>query len=98
MVREQANLVGGALQATVKDAMLQEFGHFDPALVRAISYVTMPVYKCWVKHLADMPCRDSSHIKCWPLYVHEPLPTLSDGRIVLIGDAGHPVYQHLILQ
>ena len=47
--------------------------------------------------LADVPCSESSHIKCWPLYVHEPLPTLSNGRIVLIGDAGHPVCQHLIL-
>ena len=48
-VRVQANFVGGALKAAVKDAMLQEFGHYDPAIVRAISYVAMPAYKCWAR-------------------------------------------------
>lgn len=49
------------------------------------------------RHLADMPWSESSHIKCWPLFVNDPLSTLSNGRIVLIGDAGHPVCQHLII-
>ncbi|MCJ1403882.1 hypothetical protein MMC11_007105 [Xylographa trunciseda] len=33
----------------------------------------------------------SSHIKCWPLYIHAPLPTWHKDRIVLIGDAAHPM-------
>lgn len=33
----------------------------------------------------------SSHVKCWPLYVHEPLPTWYNGRVILIGDAAHPM-------
>ena len=35
--------------------------------------------------------RESSHVKCWPLFVHEPLPRWFNGRVVLIGDAAHPV-------
>ena len=77
--------------------MLKEFGHFDPDIVRVISYVAMPAYICQARHLADMPLSESSHIKCWPLFFHEPLPRLAKGRVVLIGDAAHPVCQRLIL-
>lgn len=55
----------------MRNSMLEEFGHYDPRIVRVIS--------------------ESSHVKCWPLYVHDPLPSLCNGRIVLIGDAGHPM-------
>lgn len=33
----------------------------------------------------------SSHIKRWPLFIHEPLSTWIRGRVVLIGDAAHPM-------
>ncbi|KAK8017981.1 Monooxygenase- FAD-binding protein [Apiospora marii] len=33
----------------------------------------------------------SSHIKRWPLFVHEALSTWVRGRVVLIGDAVHPM-------
>lgn len=33
----------------------------------------------------------SSHIKRWPLFIHEPLPTWIHGRVLLIGDAAHPM-------
>ena len=36
--KARANLVGGELSA-MKEAMLKEFGHFDPEFVRVISYV-----------------------------------------------------------
>ena len=79
----------------MKDSMLKEFGHFDPGIVRMISYVATLAYVLWARHLADVPFSQSSHVKCWPLFVHEPLPTWFNGRIVLIGDAAHPVCQYL---
>ena len=33
----------------------------------------------------------SSHIKRWPLLIHDPLPSWVRGRVVLIGDAAHPM-------
>lgn len=33
----------------------------------------------------------SNHIKRWPLFIREPLPTWVRGRVVLIGDAAHPM-------
>jgi salicylate hydroxylase len=33
----------------------------------------------------------SSHIKRWPLFIHDPLPTWTRGRVVVIGDAAHPM-------
>lgn len=33
----------------------------------------------------------SSHIKRWPLIIHDPLPTWTRGCVVLIGDAAHPM-------
>lgn len=33
----------------------------------------------------------SSHIRRWPLLMHDPLPTWVRGRVVLIGDAAHPM-------
>ncbi len=32
-----------------------------------------------------------NHIKRWPLFIHDPLPTWVRGRVVLIGDAAHPM-------
>lgn len=33
----------------------------------------------------------SSDVKRWPLFLHSPLPTWSRGKVILIGDAAHPV-------
>lgn len=33
----------------------------------------------------------ASHLKRWPLYIHEPISTWVREGIVLIGDAVHPV-------
>lgn len=31
-------------------------------------------------------------VKCWPLFQTEPLPTWTRGKLLLIGDAAHPVH------
>lgn len=33
----------------------------------------------------------SEEVKCWPLSIHDPLPKWKYGKVVLIGDAAHPV-------
>lgn len=33
----------------------------------------------------------SSHIKRWPLFVYNPLPTWVRGHVLLIGNAAHPI-------
>ncbi|KAI1307855.1 hypothetical protein F5Y03DRAFT_352060 [Xylaria venustula] len=33
----------------------------------------------------------ADHVKCWPLYAQDPYPTWVRGRVVLIGDAAHPM-------
>ncbi|KAF2878221.1 putative salicylate hydroxylase [Massariosphaeria phaeospora] len=35
--------------------------------------------------------RRSSAVKCWPLFVHSPLLTWYNNRVVLIGDSAHPM-------
>ena len=77
--------------------MLKEFGHFNPEFVRIISYVATSTYARRAQRLADVVCSQSSHVKCWPLYVHKPLPYWSNGRIILIGDAAHAVCHHLAI-
>ena len=79
----------------MRDSMLKEFGHFNPELIRIISYVA--IASVWESR-AQVPCSLSSHVKCWPLYFHEPLPRWSKGRIILIGDAAHPVCQSLTMR
>ena len=85
-IETQANLSGGV--SDMKNSMLKEFGHFDPRLIQLISCVAMPI--CAI-YLADVSCSQSSHVKCWPLKYYDPLVRWSNGRVILIGDAAHPV-------
>ncbi|KAL4954144.1 hypothetical protein BDW69DRAFT_144488 [Aspergillus filifer] len=39
-------------------------------------------------------CREATDIKRWPLLYREPILTMSKGRLVLIGDAAHPMLPH----
>ncbi|KAI9375044.1 FAD/NAD(P)-binding domain-containing protein [Aspergillus egyptiacus] len=38
--------------------------------------------------------RKANRVKRWPLLYREPIPTFSKGRLVLIGDAAHPMLPH----
>ena len=38
----------------------------------------------------------ATDVSCWPLNIHEPLPSWTRGKIILIGDAAHPVRPSLI--
>lgn len=38
--------------------------------------------------------RQAEHIKLWELRDHDPLPTYTKGRLVLIGDAAHAMTPH----
>ncbi|KAL4863339.1 hypothetical protein BDV12DRAFT_202182 [Aspergillus spectabilis] len=38
--------------------------------------------------------RKATSIKRWPLLYRDPIPTFSKGRLVLIGDAAHPMLPH----
>lgn len=40
--------------------------------------------------------RLAEDVKCWTLFAYDPLPTWVYGKIVLVGDAAHPVSQHLV--
>ncbi|MCJ1277609.1 hypothetical protein MMC21_005423 [Puttea exsequens] len=33
----------------------------------------------------------AEEVKCWPLYIHEPLDSWQYGKVLLIGDAAHPM-------
>ncbi|KAL4922099.1 hypothetical protein BDW62DRAFT_217923 [Aspergillus aurantiobrunneus] len=38
--------------------------------------------------------RKAKSVKRWPLLYRDPIPTISKGRLVLIGDAAHPMLPH----
>ena len=71
--------------------MLEEFSHFHPNIVHLIKYAThffreglsqgdlMSVYSA------------ATDVTCWPLSVHKPFHSWFRGKVVLIGDAAHPV-------
>ena len=41
--------------------------------------------------MLSISLRVSQEVKCWPLFIHDPLPAWTYGKVVLIGDAAHPV-------
>ena len=73
--------------------MIREFGHFHPKISRIVQYVLLK-YKL-------ISCTYSEHRKApdvtrWPLFIHSPLSKWSRGKILLIGDAAHPVCLSLL--
>ncbi|UKZ81663.1 hypothetical protein TrVFT333_009435 [Trichoderma virens FT-333] len=62
-----------------KVAMMAEFSHFDKRIIRMIE----------IRLLTGS--RLAENVKRWPLYIHDPYPTWVKGRIVLVGDAAHPM-------
>lgn len=72
-----------------KDAMLEEFAHFNPALVETIKSVN-PKARGRSRRI-NVGNRLADDVRCWPLFANEPLSTWTYGKIVLTGDAAHPV-------
>lgn len=68
--------------------MLREFGHFSPDVLDIIRSASEIIPD---RSGTNDKIRESSHVKCWPLFIHEPLPRWFNGRLVIIGDAAHPV-------
>ena len=69
-------------------SMLREFSHFHPNILKIIKYSSHPPLG---ELKADPRSRQARNVSRWPLNVHDPISTWSRGKIVLIGDAAHPV-------
>lgn len=72
--------------------MIREFAHFHPNVRRMIQYVFAKGSLLW--H-SNGESRKAPEITRWPLFAYDPLPGWSRGKIILIGDAAHPVRQSL---
>ncbi len=44
-------------------------------------------YHADLKHVIEI----AENVTCWPLSIHDPLPSWTKGKMVLVGDAAHPV-------
>lgn len=71
-----------------KNSMLQEFANFHPIVRRTVQYVSV----MHVLTLISNPePRKATQVNRWPFSTHDPLLKWSEGKIVLIGDAAHPL-------
>lgn len=69
--------------------MLQEFSHFHPDILKILRFELS--FGHFGHEGLTVGSRLSNDVKCWPLFVHEPLPSWIYGKVVLVGDAAHPV-------
>lgn len=82
-----------------KAAMMAEFSHYDKKILRLFEYVyECQTYKVLNRFGLLTGYRLAENVKRWPLYIHDPYPTWVKGRIVLIGDAAHPVSCNLCVE
>ena len=68
--------------------MLREFAHFHPNVSRTIQYVSLMHI---LFSISEFESRKATEVTRWPFSVHDPLPKWSQGKVLLIGDAAHPV-------
>lgn len=73
--------------ADEKTAMLEEFAHFHPALLEIIEFVLFLPGHVEI----DTNIRFADNVKYWPLAVYDPPPTWIRGKLIVIGDAAHPI-------
>ncbi|KAF2730828.1 putative salicylate hydroxylase [Polyplosphaeria fusca] len=78
---------GGAVQNFVGIHPSKDIDGDDPEAVKTAMLDEFGHFSPEVQELI----RRSSEAKCWPLYIHKPLSDWSNGRIVIIGDAAHPM-------
>ena len=68
--------------------MLQEYAHFHPDVIRIIEYVS---FNYVLLLISDGEIRKATEVTIWPFLMHDPLSKWSHGKILLIGDAAHPL-------
>ena len=68
--------------------MLGDFAHFHPSVSRLLQY-SSPFFA--LVSITDDEIRKANKVTVWPFSVCDPLPTWYRGKILLIGDAAHPV-------
>lgn len=69
---------------------------FHAARIRPLSsqrqsYCTVCLAHAYLFLAADSETRKATEVTRWPLSIHDPLSKWSRGKILLIGDAAHPV-------
>ncbi|KAJ4287774.1 hypothetical protein N0V90_012478 [Kalmusia sp. IMI 367209] len=79
-----------ASEDLLKQTMLEEFGHYHPSLIRMFKYVSLR--PSFILSIIDHSShRIAPQVTDWRLDSHPPLPVWHRGKIVLIGDAAHPM-------
>lgn len=68
--------------------MLQEYAHFHPDVSRIIEYVSLNYILLLI---SDSEIRKATEVTIWPFLMHDPLSKWSHGKVLLIGDAAHPL-------
>lgn len=76
--------------AELRDSMVREFRHFHPDIIRIFKFVESSVSPTKVYLQKHSSAED---VKRWPLFVYDPMPNWAFGKVLLIGDAAHPVGQ-----
>jgi 2-polyprenyl-6-methoxyphenol hydroxylase-like FAD-dependent oxidoreductase len=70
--------------------MKKEFSHYESDIQQILEYVARAGPECRIgaKLIGISLAED---VKRWPLFIQKPFSTWVNRRIVLIGDAAHPV-------
>ena len=69
--------------------MLQTFQGFHPDLIKVLRYVDATLSTLFEAHQDS--CSKATEIKCWPLLYRAPVSKWTRGKMVLTGDAAHPM-------
>lgn len=86
-LRPLANCEKGDL----KSIMLQEFIGFHPSVRHIVRSVCNHLGRVWTQRLTFTFLSAAPEVSIWPLSYHAPLPSWHRGKLLLIGDAAHPV-------
>jgi hypothetical protein len=71
-----------------KSVLLNRYSDFHPAVLAVMKFVLPNLDPA---SLSNSKARKAKDIKQWPLLFRAPIPTWHKGKLVLIGDAAHPM-------